>query len=89
MRRVKIPGVTNAWTMPIKGRIDMLTTGIRTPVGLKVSGADLNKIEEIGSRIEGAAATVKGTRGVFAERTGEGLFSGLRVEPRAAGALRT
>jgi Cu(I)/Ag(I) efflux system membrane protein CusA/SilA len=71
---VKIPGVTNAWTMPIKGRIDMLTTGIRTPVGLKVSGGDLNTIQEIGGRIEGLLPAVKGTRGVFAERTGEGHF---------------
>ncbi len=71
---LKIPGVSNAWTMPIKGRIDMLTTGVRTPVGLKVSGADLGKIEEIGTRIEAVLPTVKGTRGVFAERTGVGYF---------------
>ena len=49
---LQIPGVSNAWTMPIKGRIDMLTTGIRTPVGLKISGADLKAIEEIGAQIE-------------------------------------
>jgi Cu(I)/Ag(I) efflux system membrane protein CusA/SilA len=71
---VKVPGLSNAWTMPIKGRIDMLTTGIRTPVGLKVSGADLNTIEEIGSKIEGLLPSVKGTRGVFSERTGDGHF---------------
>ena len=71
---VKIPGVTNAWTMPIKGRIDMLTTGMRTPVGLKISGANLNTIQEIGARIEGLLPAVKGTRGVFAERTAEGHF---------------
>jgi Cu(I)/Ag(I) efflux system membrane protein CusA/SilA len=71
---LKIPGLANAWTMPIKGRIDMLTTGIRTPVGLKVSGADLSVIEEIGVRVESLLATVRGTRSVFAERTGGGYF---------------
>jgi Cu(I)/Ag(I) efflux system membrane protein CusA/SilA len=71
---LKIPGLTNAWTMPIKGRIDMLSTGMRTPVGLKISGSDLETIESIGARIEGILPAVKGTRGVFAERTGAGHF---------------
>ena len=71
---LKIPGVSNAWTMPIKARIDMLTTGIRTPVGIKISGADLKVIEEIGSKIEAYLPSVKGTRSVFAERTGGGFF---------------
>ncbi len=71
---LRIPGVSNAWTMPIKGRIDMLTTGMRTPVGLKVAGADLNSIEQIGVQIESLLPTVKGTRSVFAERTGGGYF---------------
>ncbi len=71
---VKVPGLTNAWTMPIKGRIDMLTTGMRTPIGLKISGADLNTIEAIGTKVEGLLPQVKGTRGVFAERTGDGHF---------------
>ena len=68
------PGVSNAWTMPIKGRIDMLTTGIRTPVGLKISGADFAEIEKIGTAIEAALPSVSGTRNVFAERTGSGFF---------------
>jgi Cu(I)/Ag(I) efflux system membrane protein CusA/SilA len=68
------PGVSNAWTMPIKARIDMLTTGIRTPVGLKVSGADIKRIEEIGTKIEALLPSVRGTRNVFAERTGGGYF---------------
>jgi Cu(I)/Ag(I) efflux system membrane protein CusA/SilA len=68
------PGVSNAWTMPIKGRVDMLTTGIRTPVGLKISGADFAEIEKIGTAIEAALPAVKGTRNVFAERTGSGSF---------------
>ncbi len=71
---LRIPGLANGWTMPIKGRIDMLTTGIRTPVGLKISGSDLAEIEKIGSRIEALLPAVKGTRSVFAERTGSGYF---------------
>jgi copper/silver efflux system protein len=71
---LKVPGVTNAWTMPVRGRIDMLTTGMRTPIGLKISGADLGKVEQIGSRIESILSSVKGTRAVFAERTGTGYF---------------
>ena len=71
---VKLPGVSNAWTMPIKARIDMLSTGMRTPVGLKIHGDDLEKIQEIGSQFEAVLATVKGTRSVFAERTAEGYF---------------
>jgi copper/silver efflux system protein len=71
---LRIPGVSNAWTMPIKARVDMLTTGIRTPVGIKVYGADIKKIEEIGTRIERVLPRVQGTRSVFAERTGGGYF---------------
>jgi Cu(I)/Ag(I) efflux system membrane protein CusA/SilA len=73
-RALQIPGVSNAWTMPIKGRIDMLTTGIRTPVGLKISGADLAEIEQIGTAIENQLSAVAGTRRAFAERTGGGYF---------------
>jgi len=68
------PGVSNAWTMPIKARLDMLTTGIRTPVGLKIAGADFAEIEKIGTAIEAALPSVTGTRSVFAERTGGGFF---------------
>jgi Cu(I)/Ag(I) efflux system membrane protein CusA/SilA len=71
---LRVPGLVNSWTMPIKGRIDMLTTGIRTPIGLKISGADLTVIEKIGSRIEALLPAVKGTRSAFAERTGSGYF---------------
>ncbi len=71
---LKIPGVSNAWTMPIKGRIDMLTTGIRTPVGLKISGANVEEIEKLGTQVEALLPEVKGTRSVFAERTGGGYF---------------
>jgi Cu(I)/Ag(I) efflux system membrane protein CusA/SilA len=71
---MKFPGTTNAWTMPIKNRIDMLTTGIRTPIGVKVFGPDLKKIEAIGERVEDAVRRVKGTRSVFAERVAGGYF---------------
>ncbi|MFN7992974.1 MAG: CusA/CzcA family heavy metal efflux RND transporter [Bryobacteraceae bacterium] len=71
---LRIPGVSNAWTMPIKARIDMLTTGIRTPVGIKIYGADTERIETIGQQIESALAGVPGTRSVFAERTAGGYF---------------
>jgi Cu(I)/Ag(I) efflux system membrane protein CusA/SilA len=71
---LKIPGTTNAWTMPIRNRIDMLTTGVRTPVGVKVFGGDLNKIQAIGEEIERTLAHVPGTRSVYAERTGGGYF---------------
>ncbi len=72
--RLQIPGLTNAWTMPIKNRLDMLTTGIKTPVGIKVYGADLQTIERIGAEIEAVLPGVEGTRSVFAERTAGGYF---------------
>ena len=71
---LSLPGLSNAWTMPIKGRIDMLSTGLRTPVGLKITGADLDTIEEIGGRVESLLPSVRGTRSVFAERTASGYF---------------
>ncbi len=71
---LQIPGASNSWTMPIKGRIDMLTTGIRTPVGVKVFGSDIQQIERIGRDIERVLPSVPGTRSVFAERTGGGYF---------------
>jgi Cu(I)/Ag(I) efflux system membrane protein CusA/SilA len=75
---LKLPGVNNSWTMPIRGRIDMLTTGIRTPVGLKIAGGDLQHIQEIGGEIESLLNTVKGTRTVLAERTADGHFLDLQ-----------
>jgi Cu(I)/Ag(I) efflux system membrane protein CusA/SilA len=71
---LSIPGLANSWTMPIRGRIEMLSTGLRTPVGLKISGSDLDVIEEIGAQVEAALNQVEGTRSVFAERTGSGYF---------------
>src|SRR4030042_1136296 len=71
---LQIPGNTNAWTMPIKGRIDMLTTGVRTPFCIKIFGSDLNEIQRLGSEIETALKGVKGTRSIFAERVGGGYY---------------
>ncbi len=73
-RSLKIVGVTNAWTMPIKNRIDMLTTGVRTPIGIKVFGADLKKIEELGTHLERILKDVRGTRSIYAERVAGGYF---------------
>lgn len=72
--KLTLPGQTNAWTMPIKNRIDMLTTGIRTPVGVKVFGPDLKTIESIGTQIESIVKNVPGTRSVYSERTAGGYF---------------
>ena len=71
---LKLPGTANAWTMPIKARIDMLTTGVRTPVGIKIYGADIKEIERIGTEIERVLPAVFGTRSAFAERTSGGYF---------------
>jgi Cu(I)/Ag(I) efflux system membrane protein CusA/SilA len=71
---LRLPGVSNAWTMPVKARIDMLSTGIRTPVGIKIYGADIATIERIGTDIERLIANLPGTRNAFAERTGGGYF---------------
>ncbi|OFZ80272.1 MAG: cation transporter [Bdellovibrionales bacterium RIFOXYD1_FULL_55_31] len=78
--KTKFPGTTNAWTMPIRNRIDMLTTGIRTPVGIKVLGGDLKEIEKIGIELEKVLPRVQGTRSVFAERAGGGYFLDFRFK---------
>jgi Cu(I)/Ag(I) efflux system membrane protein CusA/SilA len=72
--KLQFPGVTNAFVMPIRNRIDMLATGIRTPVGVKVYGPDLKTIESLGAAVELAVRDVRGTRSVFAERTAGGYF---------------
>jgi Cu(I)/Ag(I) efflux system membrane protein CusA/SilA len=72
--RLTLPGWTNAWTMPIKTRVDMLTTGIRTPIGIKIFGTDLTEIERIGTALERAIAAVPGTRSAIYERSLGGLY---------------
>jgi Cu(I)/Ag(I) efflux system membrane protein CusA/SilA len=71
---VKLPGVTNAWVMPIKTRIDMLATGIKTPVGIKIAGTDLNVIQDIGQQLESVLADVPGTASVYSERVAGGRY---------------
>ena len=71
---LQIPGNINAWTMPIKGRMDMLSTGVRTPVGIKIFGANLDEIQRIGEKIEGILRNVPGTRSIYAERASGGYF---------------
>lgn len=78
-RALRMPGVANAWTMPIKNRIDMLSTGIRTPVGVKIFGPDLKKIEEIGKQLEGILPAISGTRTVFAERVAGGYYLDINI----------
>jgi len=73
-KKMKFPGTTNAWTMPIKARTDMLTTGVRTPVGIKIYGSKLDEIERIGAHIEQVLKSVPGTRSVYAERVSGGYF---------------
>jgi Cu(I)/Ag(I) efflux system membrane protein CusA/SilA len=77
---MQFPGVSNAWTMPIKARIDMLTTGVRTPVGIKILGADVKEIERIGTRLESILGPVPGTRSVFAERAAGGYFLDFKLK---------
>jgi Cu(I)/Ag(I) efflux system membrane protein CusA/SilA len=81
---VKMPGVTNAWTMPIKGRIDMLATGIRTPVGIKIFGPDLAELERIGKAVEHSVQMVRGTRSAFAERAVSGYYLDIAIDRAAA-----
>ena len=81
---VKFPGVTNAWVMPIKTRIDMLATGIKTPVGIKVAGPDLSKIQEIGQRLEVVLKDVPGTASVYSERVAGGRYIKVDIQREKA-----
>jgi Cu(I)/Ag(I) efflux system membrane protein CusA/SilA len=81
---VRTPGVTNAWTMPIKGRIDMLATGIRTPVGVKIFGPDLAELERLGKAVERSVRMVRGTRSAFAERAVSGFYLDIDIDRAAA-----
>lgn len=85
-RLVKLPGLTSAWVMPIKTRIDMLATGIKTPVGIKVAGPDLSVIQKIGQQLEAVLAKVPGTASVYSERVAGGRY--LQVEIRRDQAAR-
>ncbi|KIL99076.1 MULTISPECIES: CusA/CzcA family heavy metal efflux RND transporter [Rhodospirillales] len=81
-KALQMPGVSNAWTMPLRARIDMLSTGIRTPIGIKVFGKDLDEMEKIARQIEAVVRTVPGTTSAYAERIGGGFY--LNIEPDRA-----
>ena len=81
---IKFPGVTNAWTMPIKTRTDMLSTGIRTPVGIKVAGPNLQVLQDIGKQIEDIVRKVPNTRSVFAERAASGNYADFEINRQEA-----
>jgi Cu(I)/Ag(I) efflux system membrane protein CusA/SilA len=85
-KALQFPGVSNAWTMPIKARIDMLSTGIRTPIGIKVFGKDLGEMEKLAKEIEAVVKTVPGTTSAFAERLTGGNY--LNIEPDRAALAR-
>lgn len=84
-RALQIPGLSNAWTMPIKTRVDMLSTGIRTPVGVKVSGPDLETLEEIGKQIEALLRKVPGTVSAYSERILGGNYVDFKIKREEAG----
>jgi len=81
---VRIPGLNNAWLMPIRARIDMQTTGINTPLGIKIAGADPAVIESVGKQIESILGSVQGTRTAFADRTSSGRYIDVEVDRRTA-----
>ncbi len=80
---LQIPGITNIWTMPIKNRIDMLSTGIKTPVGIKIAGPDLNVLEELGRQVESVVRNVPGTLSVYAERVMGGNYLDFEIDRQA------
>lgn len=82
--RLKLPGVSNAWVMPIRTRIDMLATGIKTPVGIKIAGPDINEIQSIGQQIESVIKNVKGTVTVFAERVASSRYINIDIDRKEA-----
>lgn len=81
---VQFPGLTNAWVMPIKTRIDMLATGIKTPIGIKIAGSDLKVIETIGAQLESILNPIAGTVSVYAERVAGGRYVTIDIKRRAA-----
>ncbi len=83
---VKVPGMTNAWVQPIKTRIDMLSTGIKTPVGIKITGADVEELQRIGAEVEAILTPLPGTQSAYAERVGGGRY--IDVTPKLEVASR-
>ena len=85
-QKVRLPGVTNAWVQPIRTRIDMQSTGIKTPIGIKITGPDLGTIQKVGEQLEGALADMEGVRSVFSERVSGGRY--IEIEPDRDAAAR-
>lgn len=83
-QRVSLPGVTNAWVMPIKTRIDMLATGIKTPIGIKITGPSLAKIQDIGKQLDSVLQKVPGTASVYADRSVGGRYVNIEINRKAA-----
>jgi copper/silver efflux system protein len=81
--QLQFPGFPNVWTQPIRNRLDMLLTGIKTPVGIKILGSDLNEIQRLGGEIERTLQTVRGTRSVYAERVAQGYFTDITIDREA------
>ncbi len=82
--RVNLPGITNTWLMPVRARIDMLSTGIRTPVGIKIAGPDLAGIEALGRQVEQVIRKIPGTVSVYSERVGSARYIDIRIDRAAA-----
>ena len=82
--RLHFPGLSNSWTMPVENRLDMELTGIKTPVGLKIQGPDVDRIQQIGSQIEEILGPVPGTRGIFAERVSQGFYINVNADRAVA-----
>ena len=82
--KLHFPGLSNSWTMPVENRLDMELTGIKTPVGLKIQGPDVDRIQQIGAQIEEILGPVPGTRGIFAERVSQGFYINVEVNRAVA-----
>jgi Cu(I)/Ag(I) efflux system membrane protein CusA/SilA len=81
--QLQFPGFPNVWTQPIRNRLDMLLTGIKTPVGIKILGSDLNEIQRLGGEIERTLQSIPGTRSVYAERVAQGYFTDIKIDREA------
>jgi copper/silver efflux system protein len=81
--QLQFPGFPNVWTQLIRNRLDMLLTGIKTPVGIKIIGSDPNEIQRIGTEIEQILQKIPGTRSVYAERVAQGYFTDIRIDREA------
>src|SRR3989454_137035 len=81
--QLQFPGFPNVWTQPIRNRLDMLLTGIKTPVGIKILGSDLNEIQRLGGEVERTLQGIPGTRSVYAERVAQGYFTDIRIDREA------